>query len=75
MKTAQVLVLLLIGLNGIAESANILGVFHFNGKSHFIMFEALMKGLAARGHQVTVVSHFPQEKPLPNYKDLSLKGD
>lgn len=74
MRSVGVIVLLLIGLNGLADGANILGVFHFNGKSHFIMFEALMKGLAAKGHQVTVVSHFPQEKPLPNYKDLSLKG-
>lgn len=43
-------------------------------KSHFIMAEALMKGLAARGHKVTMVSHFPQKTPIPNYRDISLIG-
>lgn len=48
----------------------ILGVFPFNGKSHFIMFEKLMKTLAKRGHQVDVISAFPLNKPHPNYTDL-----
>jgi glucuronosyltransferase len=38
------------------------------------MFEALLKGLAARGHQVYVVGHFPQKKPIPNYTDISVEG-
>jgi len=38
------------------------------------MQEALMKDLARRGHQVDVVTHFPLEKPIPNYKNISLKG-
>ena len=33
-----------------------------------------MKGLAARGHQVFVVSHFPQAHTVPNYTDISLVG-
>jgi len=33
-----------------------------------------MKELARRGHQVDVVTHFPLEKPIPNYKDISIKG-
>ena len=57
-----------------SEGARILGAFDFNGKSHFIMFEALLKGLAARGHQVYVVGHFPQKKPIPNYTDISVEG-
>jgi len=38
------------------------------------MQEELMKGLAKRGHQVDVVTHFPQKKPIPNYTDISLAG-
>ncbi|XP_066998493.2 UDP-glycosyltransferase UGT5 [Anabrus simplex] len=57
-----------------SDAARILGLFHYNGRSHFVMFEALLKGLAAKGHDVTVVSHFPQKKKLPNYTDLSLEG-
>lgn len=47
----------------------ILGLFPFNGKSHFMMFEHLMKALARKGHQVDVVSTFPLKKPYPNYND------
>jgi hypothetical protein len=36
----------------------ILALFPHIAKSHFVMGEALMKGLAARGHQVFVVNHF-----------------
>ena len=38
------------------------------------MEEALMNGLAARGHQVFVVNHFPQAHTVPNYTDISLVG-
>jgi len=33
-----------------------------------------MKDLARRGHQVDVVTHYPQKNPIPNLKDISLKG-
>jgi glucuronosyltransferase len=46
---------------GHSEAERILAVFSLNGKSHFVMFEALLKGLAARGHQVYAVGHFPQK--------------
>ncbi|XP_063241503.1 UDP-glucosyltransferase 2-like [Bacillus rossius redtenbacheri] len=56
------------------DGARILGVFHYNGKSHFMVFESLMKALAARGHQVDVLSHFPQKTPVPNYTDIDVSG-
>lgn len=34
-----------------------------------------MKRLAEVGHQVTVISHFPEKNPHPNYKDLSITGE
>lgn len=33
-----------------------------------------MQALAERGHKVTVISHFPREKPLKGYRDVNLKG-
>ncbi|XP_043268662.1 UDP-glucosyltransferase 2-like [Venturia canescens] len=54
--------------------ARILGLFPLQGKSHFVMCETLMRALAARGHQVDVVSHFPLKNPPPNYRDISLAG-
>jgi glucuronosyltransferase len=57
-----------------ASGAKILAVFPYIGKSHFDFFEPLVKELAARGHQVVVLSHFPQKKPITNYTDISLVG-
>ncbi|XP_046736278.1 UDP-glucosyltransferase 2-like [Diprion similis] len=55
-----------------ANGARILGMFPLNGKSHFAMFEVVMKSLADRGHRVDVLSTFPLKKPYPNYTDLSI---
>ncbi|XP_053982305.1 UDP-glycosyltransferase UGT5-like isoform X2 [Hylaeus volcanicus] len=53
----------------------ILGLYPFPGKSHFVMFEPMMKGLVKRGHQMDVISPFPLKKPFPNYTDLvTLEG-
>jgi glucuronosyltransferase len=58
----------------VATSAQILALSHYNGRSMFFVFESLMKELVSRGHQVTVVSHFPQKTPIPNYTDISIEG-
>lgn len=58
-----------------SDTARILAIFPFEGKSHFVMCHAIAKALAKRGHQVDVVSHFPLEKPIQNYRDvLDLRG-
>ena len=57
-----------------ASGYKILGICPTSSRSHFNMLETLMKGLATKGHQVDVVSHYPQKKPYNNYKDLSLYG-
>jgi glucuronosyltransferase len=61
-------------LLGYSSGAKILGVFPHVTKSHAVMSEVLMKGLAARGHEVVVISYFPQKTPVPNYTDISLVG-
>jgi len=61
-------------LLGFSSGARILGVFPHVARSHFMMSEVLMKGLASRGHEVVVISHFPQKTLLPNYTDISLVG-
>lgn len=52
----------------------ILGLFPHPGLSHFHFFHPVMKTLAEAGHEVTVVSHFPNKIPIENYKDEPLKG-
>nr|XP_012134491.1 PREDICTED: uncharacterized protein LOC105661763 [Megachile rotundata] len=52
------------------EGYRILGLFPYHGRSHFVMFEQLMKSLARKGHQVEVISTFPLKTPYPNYTDV-----
>uniref|UniRef100_A0A1B6CCZ4 UDP-glucuronosyltransferase n=1 Tax=Clastoptera arizonana TaxID=38151 RepID=A0A1B6CCZ4_9HEMI len=52
----------------------ILAVFPFPGKSHFYSFEPLLTELTRRGHDVTVISHFPRTTPQMNYTDVVLTG-
>lgn len=68
------LVILLTGSSYLTHAYKILCLFPHVAKSHFLMAEALMQGLAAKGHQVTMISHFPQKTPIPNYRDISLVG-
>ncbi|XP_069682316.1 UDP-glycosyltransferase UGT5-like [Periplaneta americana] len=67
-------ILLLCFLTSETSGARILGIFPHVARSHFVMSDLLMKGLAARGHEVVVISHFPHKTPVPNYTDISLVG-
>ncbi|XP_058123356.1 UDP-glycosyltransferase UGT5-like [Anopheles ziemanni] len=61
-----------IGLPSTTDGARILGIFPTSARSHYIVGSALMKELARRGHQVTVINPFPQKKPLENYRDIDV---
>lgn len=61
-------------LIGSSNGLRILGLFPHPGASHFHFFHPVMRGLAEAGHDVTVVSYFPDKNPPKNYKDLPLKG-
>lgn len=56
------------------DGLRILGIFPLHGKSHWVMMESLMKGLAARGHRVDVYTHF-KSKLVPNYNEIMIKSD
>ncbi|XP_071872819.1 UDP-glucosyltransferase 2-like [Bombus fervidus] len=71
MKHQKALFCVLLALSIHANNASrILGIFPYNGKSHFLMFDVLCKELAKRGHQVDVISHFPSKTQLANYTDI-----
>ena len=65
-------VLAIVSSTSFVNGARILGIYHFPSKSHHILGSTLLKELAARGHQVTMLSPFPLEKPPPNYVDIDL---
>lgn len=67
--------LLLVTLIPILNAYKILGLFPHPATSHFNVFQPILRGLADAGHEVTVVSHFPDANPSKNYKDLVLPGE
>lgn len=56
------------------SALNILGIFPYQGKSHFFVFKVYLQELARRGHNLTVISHFPEANTPDNYHDISLAG-
>ena len=67
------LLLLMVMPVAMIRGAKVLGVFPFPARSHLIVQKALMFELARRGHEVTVVSSFPENKVIPNYTEIELK--
>jgi glucuronosyltransferase len=59
----------------LANAARILGLFPMPGRSHIAVNVALVKELAYRGHDVTVVSPYPENNTIPNYKDIVLDAN
>ena len=71
MKLLKIVFLLLMAvLVCVNDAYRILCVSSYNGKSHFIMFGTLCKGLAKKGHTVDMISHFPTKIPIANYRDI-----
>lgn len=58
----------LLGSN--VEAYRFLGILHTAARSHYIVGSKLMKELARRGHDVTVISPFPLKEPLKNFHDI-----
>ncbi|XP_058799318.1 UDP-glycosyltransferase UGT5-like [Phymastichus coffea] len=54
---------------------NILAMIPCNGKRHFYVAEVLFEELAQRGHNVTLLGHYPKKKPIPNYHDISMENE
>ncbi|XP_043471720.1 UDP-glycosyltransferase UGT5-like [Leptopilina heterotoma] len=48
----------------------ILGIFPLAFKSHNIFFQALIKSLAKKGHQVDIISYYEAKNPPDNYRDI-----
>lgn len=57
-----------------ANGARILMMTPHQAKSHYIVYEALLKRLAERGHQVVSFNHFPQKTVLPNFTDVDISS-
>ncbi|EDW15705.2 uncharacterized protein Dmoj_GI10119 [Drosophila mojavensis] len=70
MRLLRLLLLLLASLSQ-AWAYSYLVIANTAAKSHFYVGQALAKGLVGAGHEVTMVSPFPQKKPLKNFVDVA----
>ncbi|XP_031341426.1 UDP-glucuronosyltransferase 1-3-like isoform X2 [Photinus pyralis] len=52
----------------------ILALFPYTGKSHFDTFRPLLQELHARGHQLTVLTHFPFRNSTTNFTIIPLRS-
>ena len=59
------------------KCAKILGVFPIHAKSHYFLGSSLMRGLAEKGHDVTVLNTFGEKNPPKNgsYRDIILTSE
>lgn len=67
--------LLLILVFTLTDSYNILIVFPFFANSHYVLYGRLFQKLVSDGHNVTLVSYFPTNTTIHNYRDVSLKKE
>lgn len=58
----------------VLHSARILGIFPVHSRSHHSVNQPIVKGLAERGHNVTIISHFTSKTSLPNYKEIVIES-
>ena len=70
----MICVVSLFVLPAVVERHKIVAEFPRNAKSHFDVLEPCLEQLAAGGHQLLVISHFPRTHPSPNYEDTDWTG-
>lgn len=56
------------------EMYKILGVFPVDSPSHYILGSTLMKALAEKGHEVTIIAPFTEKNPPKRYREIKLTG-
>lgn len=72
MKFAVLFLVAVFSVN-FAVASRILFLFPSPSKSHLIVVKGLSTTLAERGHDVTVASPFPLDKPMKNYRDIKVE--
>lgn len=67
--------LLLVVLCAVTDASKILAVFPTPSRAQMVVAGPLFEALAQKGHKMTVLSSFPRETPLKNYRDVTVKVD
>lgn len=70
----KIILCVFVALAACANGARILGIIPLVSHSHYIGAYKLLKALAARGHDVTLVSPYKDKAPSKNFRDIVLEG-
>lgn len=69
----MMLLLILLSLS-YCGCSNILGLFPYPGRSHFVVADTLLMELSKRGHNVTVYTCYPKNYTIRNYRDIDMSS-
>ncbi|XP_059050104.1 UDP-glycosyltransferase UGT5-like isoform X1 [Achroia grisella] len=69
-----IFILIILNLNNVF-GFNILAIISGPFRSHYMAFHPLFREISKRGHNITVINHFPDEDTLPNFKFVNLQND
>lgn len=70
MKLLFMLVIGIVGFTPFTESYKILAFHPTPSRSHVIIMKAILKRLAEKGHEVTLISGQPLDKPIKNFREV-----
>lgn len=70
-----ILVLFAVFTSQFTDAAKILCVFPTPSRAQMVVAGPLFEALAQKGHKITVLSSFPRETPLKNYREVTVKVD
>lgn len=56
----------------VSNAARILGIFHLHSYSHYQLGEMLLKELAYRGHEVTMITPFEEKEKIKNFRIITI---
>ncbi|CAH0546756.1 unnamed protein product [Brassicogethes aeneus] len=69
------LVFFLLSVTNFGMCAKILAIFPFPTYSHYILGSKIMKKMAERGHEITIISYFKENSVVKNWKEIVLYED
>lgn len=64
-------VLCLVALAYSVNGLKVLAVLPFGSNSHFAIGRSILKSLHKVGHEITVISPYPQKKVMDKWRDIS----
>lgn len=74
MKVHILSLIILCVISAEVNTYKILGLLHIPAKSHYIVISSLMRELAHRGHEVTVITAFKENTSIENYEEIFMEN-